>query len=415
MVRREKGITLISLIVSVVIMLILLGVSLNVVMGDKGILTQAQEAVLTHEDAQRREELEFILLEYNIGDDEKFTNYLSNLKEDGEIEDFLYISGTEELLIIQYKSYYYELEEKGSNYVIKGAWTDDFDNIENKNYIVTPDNIATESIEIEEGKSYVILDEVNGSDFNFEIPAGEPVTIKLLGNMTIDNKEYERSAIDLEEGATLNLYVYETVEVNSGYGADGATASSLGAKGGPGGYAGIHVPEGATLNLYGTGTLIAYGGDAGDGGGAISGNTGGGGGGGAGAGIGGSGGSGGDANTVFLSGYILSEVIGCSGSDGGAGETCGTVNIIGDLEVYAYGGGGGAGGIDTSTNSGSGAGGYPAAGIGGGGAGGGGGDHACSGGGYTVGNGEAGLLSGYNGHGSSGGNSYIGGRWWILQ
>ena len=41
-----------------------------------------------------------------------------------------------------------------------------------------------------------------------------------MGDMNIDNKGYKRSAIDLEEGATLNLYVYETVEVNSGYGED---------------------------------------------------------------------------------------------------------------------------------------------------------------------------------------------------
>lgn len=40
----------------------------------------------------------------------------------------------------------------------------------------------------------------------------------------------------------------------------------LGAKGGVGGKAGIHVPETATLNLYGTGKLVAIGGDAGSGG-----------------------------------------------------------------------------------------------------------------------------------------------------
>lgn len=102
---------------------------------------------------------------------------------------------------------------------------------------------------------------MKGEDFNFEIPAGEPVIIKIMGDMNIDNKGYKRSAIDLEEGATLNLYVYGTVEVNSGYGEDAS-----GNVAGKGGYAGIHVPEGATLNLYGTGTLTAIGGNAGAGG-----------------------------------------------------------------------------------------------------------------------------------------------------
>lgn len=84
--------------------------------------------------------------------------------------------------------------------------------------------------------------------------------------MTIDNKDYPgRSAIELEDGAILNLYVYGKVNVNSSLGVDGEVGNENGAKGGAGANAGIHVTKNSTLNLYGTGTLIAYGGNAGKG------------------------------------------------------------------------------------------------------------------------------------------------------
>ena len=42
--NRKNGITLIALVISIIVMLILAGVSLNAVIGDNGIITQAQNA-----------------------------------------------------------------------------------------------------------------------------------------------------------------------------------------------------------------------------------------------------------------------------------------------------------------------------------------------------------------------------------
>ena len=370
--KSNKGITLIALVISIIVMLILAGVSLNATIGENGILTKAQNAKLASEESKRREDLEYILYEYNsssfLGQADGFTDYLENLKTEGRIDDYLYT----DTLIVKYDGVYYETEKNGEYYEIKNKLEDDLtggsgETGEN-NYIVTPDNLTNGNIEIAEGSSYVVLDEVKGEDFNFEIPAGEPVTIKIMGDMNIDNKGYKRSAIDLEEGATLNLYVYGTVEVNSGYGEDAS-----GNVAGKGGYAGIHVPEGATLNLYGTGTLTAIGGNAGSGGTLEDGRdnkNAGAGGGGAGAGIGGNGGTGGQ----YQDGV---------GSDGNSGESCGDVNIYNSLTIYAYGGAG-----NKATATAGGAGGYPSAGIGGGGAGGAGGTCCAGAGGYTGGSGD---------------------------
>ena len=45
MFKQEKGITLVSLVITIIVMLILAGVSLSMVMGDSSVLDQATQAV----------------------------------------------------------------------------------------------------------------------------------------------------------------------------------------------------------------------------------------------------------------------------------------------------------------------------------------------------------------------------------
>mgnify|MGYP000643529647 CR=1 FL=1 len=42
--KKNKGITLVALVVTIVVLLILAGVSINLVLGDNGIITKAKEA-----------------------------------------------------------------------------------------------------------------------------------------------------------------------------------------------------------------------------------------------------------------------------------------------------------------------------------------------------------------------------------
>ena len=44
MFKKEKGITLVALVVTIVVLLILAGVSISLVVGQNGIVTRAQEA-----------------------------------------------------------------------------------------------------------------------------------------------------------------------------------------------------------------------------------------------------------------------------------------------------------------------------------------------------------------------------------
>ena len=358
-------------------MLILAGVSINAILGDDGILAKATNAKLISEEAARREALDMILLDYNfsefLGEVEGMNKFLSKIQGEGRIGNYA-ITTDEDYAIIKYDDKSYEIirESEGSTYYkisdeVDGTILEDGDNI-----ILTQKTLDTEDgFTFENGKSYIVLDEkLTADEFDFNIQAGAPVTIKIMHDMDIDNKDVpNRSAINLEDGAILNLYVYGKVNVNSSYGVAGTTSDANNqtyAEGGTGASAGIHVGKNSVLNLYGTGTLTAIGGVAGEGGGTSNGRKGGGGGGGAGAGIGGNGGKGGNGNSN------LEVIQGDSGYNtafhGDEGESCGTVNIYNILTVYAYGGGGGAGGV-SSASSGGGGGGYPAAGIGGGGAG----------------------------------------------
>jgi len=64
--KNQKGITLIALVVTIIILLILAGVTINMVLGNDGIIEQAQQAKLAQIDEQIKEELEIWKAEKEI-------------------------------------------------------------------------------------------------------------------------------------------------------------------------------------------------------------------------------------------------------------------------------------------------------------------------------------------------------------
>ena len=79
--KRNKGITLIALVVTIIVLLILAGVSINMLTGQNGILNRASEAKNKTTDAQNKEELEFALsqmaMEYHLnGGAATFSDYI---------------------------------------------------------------------------------------------------------------------------------------------------------------------------------------------------------------------------------------------------------------------------------------------------------------------------------------------------
>ena len=60
---NSRGITLIALVVTIIVLIILAGVSINLVLGENGIITRAKQAKQQHEMAQVKEEIETAILE----------------------------------------------------------------------------------------------------------------------------------------------------------------------------------------------------------------------------------------------------------------------------------------------------------------------------------------------------------------
>ena len=54
--REEKGITLVALVVTIIVLIILAGVTLNIVLDNDGIINKAKQAAEDYENAQREEQ-----------------------------------------------------------------------------------------------------------------------------------------------------------------------------------------------------------------------------------------------------------------------------------------------------------------------------------------------------------------------
>ena len=90
--KKQNGITLISLIITIIIMLILAGVSLSMVMGDGSIIDQANSATEKTRAGEVKEQIELWrannkLAQYTHIGDESATELIDRLKTDGLITD----------------------------------------------------------------------------------------------------------------------------------------------------------------------------------------------------------------------------------------------------------------------------------------------------------------------------------------
>ena len=69
--KNKNGITLIALVITIVVLIILTGVTINLTLGENGIIKRAEEAKQKDAENSAREKLELVLVDANI---EKQTN-----------------------------------------------------------------------------------------------------------------------------------------------------------------------------------------------------------------------------------------------------------------------------------------------------------------------------------------------------
>ena len=90
--KSTKGITLIALVITIVVLLILAGISIATLTGENGILSRAKDASNNTDAASAKEKVQLLLTDYGV---EKYTNegtndlitYLNGKKDKGEIDE----------------------------------------------------------------------------------------------------------------------------------------------------------------------------------------------------------------------------------------------------------------------------------------------------------------------------------------
>ena len=89
--RREKGITLIALVITIIVLLILAGVTIATLTGDNGILTKANEAKTITNEKDEEEQIEIGYTEYLMADQtgEKVDFKVSEAKVTGKEGDWI--------------------------------------------------------------------------------------------------------------------------------------------------------------------------------------------------------------------------------------------------------------------------------------------------------------------------------------
>ena len=109
---KEKGITLIALIVTIIVLLILAGVTIATITGNRGIISKAKDSTSKYTQRQAEEQATILMQEYAMENAEKGTR----------IGDFLEEKKTKEKVIDGYK-----VNENGSVDIIKDKYIISFD------------------------------------------------------------------------------------------------------------------------------------------------------------------------------------------------------------------------------------------------------------------------------------------------
>ena len=85
--KNKKGITLIALVVTVVVLIILAGVSINAVLGDNGIIKKANQAASVTKEAEVKEAINRTILEFYLTNDyETLEDFLNAKVSEGKID-----------------------------------------------------------------------------------------------------------------------------------------------------------------------------------------------------------------------------------------------------------------------------------------------------------------------------------------
>ena len=200
--RKEKGITLIALVVTIVVLLILAGVSISMLTGENGIITQAQEAKEETSYEGAREKLNLILTDLQAEKIPKGESLILGDELAGEISAYDEVTSarfTGSLIEVVIDGYTFEVNaDLGVEKPIEKVEPDNLDDWE---YVVEDDGTAT-------------LTSYKGKDTTVVIPNYiEGYWVKTIGT---NEKNYNEGEM-VNTGNFTSLWGKNIVEFTSNY------------------------------------------------------------------------------------------------------------------------------------------------------------------------------------------------------
>ncbi len=238
--KQEKGITLIALVLTIIVLMILAAVSVATLTGDNGILTKAQEAREATKKAEIEEQLRLAQLNAKIkkaGGDITIQDYLQELT--GGQTDFVEGDTTkygdlydiyEKVIVIEGK-YIYGLNEKNGDVVFEPKGTENkimptIKSIEIVEKTETTIKVKVTTIRNNGGTlkyyikekdaiEYELRQEQEAEEYIFEIDANKTYS-KIKVEAIAQNGETAYKEIDIKTGPTINMDLTEiTATTNS--------------------------------------------------------------------------------------------------------------------------------------------------------------------------------------------------------
>ena len=196
--QKERGITLIALVVTIIVLIILAGVSINMLVGDNGIIPQTQTGKTQTEQATLKEKLDMIALERELNVS------LSSTVEEDETDVFLEMMGDKEITQEDIDSFNEILQSYGKQLTA-------INNASDIQKIGTEGNYPLDGL-------YVLLQDVSlqGQDWTPIGTEEEPFTGVLNGNnktidgLTLTNPEMNAGLFGVNSGSVKNVELTNT-------------------------------------------------------------------------------------------------------------------------------------------------------------------------------------------------------------
>lgn len=197
--KFNHGITLIALIVTIIVLLILAGVSITTIGGDNGIVVNASKAKFMTEVRDIQEQIELAEIKNNDGEDFQF----------GTLEKLIErTDGYNEILSVEKGNLVYDAEKVSKS---QAKWLENMDIYAKQNWI--PIYTGEQLQKIASGE-YVLIEEVGGISYNFSSDASYSIQNNIDLNGSEDNKWTPISSF--EGTINGNNYIISNIYIDAG-------------------------------------------------------------------------------------------------------------------------------------------------------------------------------------------------------